>query len=279
VRSAGRATPPQPIVRLTSRQHPLVARFRTAARHSETTGVTVVEGATLLDEAWRAGWAIEAAAFSERALDDAMIARLFERLTPPSSRVVVPERVLRAMSPARTPSGVVALARTVTRDLDSVFAGDRTLVALAVDVQDPGNLGGIVRAAEATGATGVIAAGASADPYGWKALRGAMGSAFRLPVVRVSDAGEAVHTCRARGVRVIAASLEGTLLDAVALDEPCAILLGAEGTGLPPHLLAAADVQLTIPMQPPVESLNVAVAAGIILYEARRQRTAPGGGP
>ena len=67
--------------------------------------------------------------------------------------------------------------------------------------------------------------------------------------------------------------------DGVGLDEPCAVLLGAEGTGLPPHLLAAADVRLTIPMQPPVESLNVAVAAGIILYEARRQRTAPGGGP
>ena len=273
MRSADRATPPQPIVRLTRRQHALVARFRAAARRAETADVTVVEGATLLDEAWHAGWAIEVAAFSERALDDALIARLFERLTPPSSRVVVAERVLQAMSPARTPSGVVALARTVMRDLDSVFAGDRPLVPVAVDVQDPGNLGGIVRAAEAAGATGVIAAGACADPYGWKALRGAMGSAFRLPVVRVSDASEAVHACRARGLRILATSLEGTRLDGVVLDEPCAVLLGTEGTGLPPHLLAAADVRLTIPMQPPVESLNVAVAAGIILYEAKRQRS------
>jgi len=265
--------PPQPIVRLTSRQHALVARFRDATRHRDTDHVTVVEGATLLDEAWRAGWSIESAAFSERALEDPTIARLFERLTPASSRVVVAERVLLAMSPARTPSGVVALARTVTRDLDSVFAGNRSLVPVAVDVQDPGNLGGIVRAAEAAGATGVIATGESADPYGWKALRGAMGSAFRLPVVRMSDAGEAVHACRARGLRIVAASLDGSALDAVALDEPCAILLGSEGTGVPPHLVAAADVRLTIPMQPPVESLNVAVAAGIILYEARRQRS------
>jgi RNA methyltransferase, TrmH family len=275
VRSADRATPPQPIVRLTSRQHALVARFRAAARRADTAGGAVVEGATLLDEAWRAGWAIEAAAFSERALEDALIARLFERLTPPSSRIVVNERVLQAMSPARTPSGVVALAHTVTRNLDSIFAGDRALVPVAVDVQDPGNLGGIVRAAEAAGATGVIAAGASADPFGWKALRGAMGSAFRLPVVRVSDTTEAVHACRARGLRVLAASLEGTRMDGVGLDGPCAILLGAEGTGLRPHLLAAADARLTIPMQPPVESLNVAVAAGIILYEARRQRGRP----
>ena len=120
----------------------------------------------------------------------------------------------------------------------------------------------------------MIAAGASADPFGWKALRGAMGSAFRLPVVRVPDADEALPRVPARGCRVVATALDGTPLDAVALDEPCAILLGAEGTGLPPALVEAADVRLTIPMQPPVESLNVAVAAGIILYEARRQRTA-----
>jgi TrmH family RNA methyltransferase len=180
--------------------------------------------------------------------------------------------VLQAMSPARTPSGVVALAIPVPHGLDDVLCGDRALLAIAVDVQDPGNMGGIVRAAEAAGATGVIAAGASADPYGWKAVRGAMGSAFRLPIARVADAGEVVRACRARGLRVVAATLEGTPLDAVALDEPCAILLGAEGIGLPPHLIAAADLRLTIPMRPPVESLSVAVAAGIVLYEARRQR-------
>jgi RNA methyltransferase, TrmH family len=274
VRPADRATPPQPVVRLTSRQHALVARFRAAARQPGIAGVTLVEGATLLDEAWRAGWMIEAAAFSDRALADAAVARLFDRLSPASSRVIVAERVLQAMSPARTPSGVVALARAVTRDLDGVLSGNRALVTMAVDVQDPGNMGAIVRAAEAAGASGVIAAGASADPYGWKALRGAMGSAFRLPVVRVPEAGEAARACRARGLRVIATALDGTPFDAVALDEPCAILLGTEGSGLPAPLVAAADVRLTIPMRPPVESLNVAVAAGIILYEARRQRTA-----
>jgi TrmH family RNA methyltransferase len=268
--------PPEPAARLTGRQHALVGRFRRAARQREAGDAALVDGATLLEEAWRAGWPIDAAAFSVRALREAGAARLFEMLSPHATCVVVAERVLQAMSPARTPSGVVALARAVTRTLDEVLSGARALVPVAVDVQDPGNLGAIVRAAEAAGATGVIAAGASADPYGWKALRGAMGSAFRLPVTRVPDAGEAVRACRARGLRVVAAALDGTPPDAVALDEPCAILLGTEGTGLPPHLMAAADGRLTIPMHPPVESLNVAVAAGIILYEARRQRQSHG---
>jgi RNA methyltransferase, TrmH family len=253
-----------------------VARFRRAARQHDAGGPVIVEGTTLLEEAWRAGWPIEAAAFTERAIGQADTARLFEALRSHAHCVIVAERVLQAMSPARTPSGAVALARAVTRSLDDVLSGGQPLVPMAVDVQDPGNLGAIVRAAEAAGATGVVAAGTSADPYGWKALRGAMGSAFRLPVVRVPDAGEAVRACRERRLRVVAAALDGTPLDAVALDGPCAVLLGTEGTGLPPQLIEAADVRLTIPMHQPVESLNVAVAAGIILYEARRQRTHPG---
>ena len=141
-----------------------------------------------------------------------------------------------------------------------------------MDVQDPGNMGAVVRAAEAAGATGVIASGASADPFGWKALRGAMGSTFRLPVLRVPDVEEVLRACRGHGLRIIATALRGTPVTEVALDGACAVLLGAEGTGLPHALVDAADTRLTIPMQAPVESLNVAVAAGIILYEARRQR-------
>ena len=162
--------------------------------------------------------------------------------------------------------------RDVRRRTACLGARPRGLVVVAVDVQDPGNLGAIVRAAEAAGATGVIASGASADPFGWKALRGAMGSTFRLPVLRVPDVDDgAARLPRAR----LAHHRHRARRDAghrVPLDEACAVLLGAEGTGLPQALVDAADTRLTIPMQAPVESLNVAVAAGIILYEARRQR-------
>jgi TrmH family RNA methyltransferase len=147
------------------------------------------------------------------------------------------------------------------------------LIIVVVDVQDPGNLGAIVRVAEAGGVAGVIACGASADPYGWKALRGAMGSAFRLPVVRSGKAEDLIPQLKDAGVRVLATAAQrvGAFYDRP-LTGACAILLGGEGPGLSAGLIAAADGVVSIPMQAPVESLNVATSAAIIIYEARRQR-------
>ncbi len=265
--------PPQPVARITSRQNALVTRFRDAARRpGGADDLVLVEGATLVGEASRAGWVIEAAAFTDKALANPEAARLFAALSPDVTRVLVADKVIEAMSPARTPSGVVGLARAARHTLEGVLQTAAPLVVVAVDVQDPGNVGAIIRAAEAAGATGVVATGSSADPFGWKALRGAMGSTFRLPVVLLPAVDEAVTACRARGLHVIATALDGTPIDRVALDGPCAVLVGAEGTGLPQAVVDAADARLTIPMQAPVESLNVAVAAAIILYEARRQR-------
>jgi TrmH family RNA methyltransferase len=140
-------------------------------------------------------------------------------------------------------------------------------------VQDPGNLGAIVRVGEACGASGVIPADGSADPFGWKAIRASMGSIFRLPVAARQPLEQAASQARTAGLRVIAAvPLGGTPLPECDLRGPIAFMLGGEGAGLADEVVAVADERLTIPMQPPVESLNVAVAAGLILYEAVRQR-------
>src|SRR6185436_6673173 len=127
---------------------------------------------------------------------------------------------------------------------------------IGVDIQDPGNVGAIVRVAEAGGATAVIAAGASADPFGWKALRGSMGSALRLPLAARAT-GAAVDEARRRGCRIVATAPRGgrSLFDAD-LKGPLAILIGGEGQGLAPSVAAAADDRITIPMAAPVESLN-----------------------
>jgi TrmH family RNA methyltransferase len=185
------------------------------------------------------------------------------------------------MSPASTPSGVVALAARPRHELADILppAAKNPFLCVAAGVQDPGNVGAIVRVAEAGGAAGVIVAGNSADPYGWKALRGAMGSAFRLPVVREPDLDRVLGALRAAGVRVLATApaSNGTILSRRSFsDQPltgaCAFILGGEGPGLPTELISSADGVITIPMEAPVESLNVAVSAGLIIYEARRQR-------
>ena len=146
-------------------------------------------------------------------------------------------------------------------------------MVIAADVQDPGNVGAIVRVAEAAGATGVVAAGACADPFGWKALRGSMASALRVPVAVGADADAAVTDARRHGCQIVATTArEGREPFDVDLARPTAVLIGNEGSGLPAALVAAADHRVTIPMKPPVESLNAAVTAALIIYEARRQR-------
>src|SRR5439155_346809 len=132
----------------------------------------------------------------------------------------------------------------------------------------------IVRAAEAAGATGVVSAGASANPFGWKALRGSMGSALRLPTFAAADAATALADARRRGCRIVAtAPRGGTSIFALDLKGPVAVLIGGEGPGLPAALTDAADERVTIPMQAPVESLNAAVTEALIVYEAKRQRS------
>jgi TrmH family RNA methyltransferase len=147
-------------------------------------------------------------------------------------------------------------------------------VVVAVDVQDPGNLGAVIRAAEAGGATGVLVCGVSAHPFSWKALRGSMGSALRLPIASAPDVEVCVRDLRAAGVRTVAAApRDGRDPDALDWTGPCALVLGGEGTGLRDAVRGSCDDNVTIPMAAPVESLNVAVAAAILIYAARRQRS------
>ncbi len=141
-------------------------------------------------------------------------------------------------------------------------------------MQDPGNLGAIVRVAEAAGATGFVAAGGSANPFGWKALRGSMGSALRLPIV--SERRAPTKRSPTPGATAAASSRRCRATDARCSTSisrrRSTLLIGGEGQGLPAALIDAADERVTIPMQAPVESLNAAVTAALIVYEARRQR-------
>lgn len=155
-----------------------------------------------------------------------------------------------------------------------MLARTPALLVIAVDVQDPGNLGAIVRTCEAAGATGVVVAGASADPFSWKALRGSMGSAFRLPIVPRMAGIDAVAACARQGFQVVASGARsGRSLFEIDWTRPSALIVGNEGSGLPSELTASAGVLMTIPMNTPVESLNVSVAAALVLYEALRQRS------
>jgi TrmH family RNA methyltransferase len=263
--------------RLTSRQHPLVSAFRAAARGGDGQPL-LLDGWHLVMEAATAGLPLTHVAVAADPPGAAERDALARHARGGAAVVEVSASVLEAMSPVRTPSGVVALAARPDVPFARLLAPSPALVLVAADVQDPGNAGAIVRAAEAGGATGVVLAGTSADPWTWKALRASMGSTLRLPVRREPHLEATCARLRGAGLALVATVPHGgTPFDAVDLRGPVALLLGGEGPGLPPGVLDTAEARATIPMRPPVESLNVAVAAALLVYEAARQRGGPGG--
>jgi TrmH family RNA methyltransferase len=260
------------VKRITSRGNAIVERCRAAVRGEAEE--LLLDGPHLVREALgakvRIRLAIVASAAERRPEIAACVAELSRRRVEVLS---ASPAVMAAVSPVRSTSAIVALADPIAASIDAPYAARPPLVVIACDVQDPGNLGAIVRVAEAGGASGVVAAGACANAFGWKALRGSMGSALRLPIGEQPDIHAAVAQARRHGCRVVAMTPHGgrSLFDAD-LKGAVALLVGSEGSGLPEDLAATADSRVSVPMAPPVESLNTAVTAALAVYEAARQR-------
>jgi len=260
------------VERITSRQNSVVAQYRAAAR-GETGDVLLLDGAHLVNDALTARIPLRHVMVAAESQESWDIQPLVVRAVAQQTMVAVASaKVMEAASPVRSTSPIIALANR-NKLASDVYAARQPFVLIACDIQDPGNLGAITRVAEAAGASGLIAAGQSADPLGWKALRGSMGSALRLPIASRESVDAAVAEARHHRCRIVATLPRGgTSLTTSDLRAPVAILIGGEGHGLPAAVIDGADVRVTIPMEPPVESLNAAVTAALVAYEARRQR-------
>ena len=187
---------------------------------------------------------------------------------------IVKDSVFRQMCDTKTPQGILTVLKLPSWSEEEVLAGENPLVMVLEDLQDPGNMGTIVRTGEAAGISGIIMSKDSADIYNPKVIRSTMGSIFRVPFVYVQDFSEAVTQCQKSGVKVYAAHLDGknTYLGED-YSTPTAFLIGNEGNGLTDGITKQADTLIRIPMQGEVESLNAAIACTILTYEAVRQRT------
>jgi RNA methyltransferase, TrmH family len=265
---------------ITSRQNPAVRAFRDLAEHPDPTGARLLlEGAHLVRDAADAGLEFELACIAtskqERRTEEGTLAAVLA--SHGVEVIAVPDPVFAAVSPVRSPSGIVAIGRRHPITAADLCSHSSPLVVVAVDVQDPGNVGAVIRVGEAAGATGAFMTGASANPFSWKALRGSMGSALRLPVIHTVPLPQVQECLRGAAVRTIAAvPRAGVDPETVDWRGGVAILVGGEGAGLTEDVVAASDARVTIPMAPQVDSLNVAVAAAILLYTARRQRLGRG---
>lgn len=186
---------------------------------------------------------------------------------------LVSERAAKALSETVTPAGLVAVCEPPEAQLAEVLTGAPTLIAAAVQISEPGNAGTLIRIADAVGAAAVILAGHSVDPYNGKCLRASAGSIFSIPVVLVAQPAAAVAALHAAEMQVLATAVDGemSLDDAEPLlNKPTAWLFGPESQGLPADVATAADHRVHIPMRGGAESLNVAAAAAICLYQSAR---------
>ena len=187
---------------------------------------------------------------------------------------VVTEKASKVLSDTVTPVGLVAVCSIPDGALADVLTSMPRLVLVAVGISEPGNAGTLIRLADAMGADAVVLAGHGVDPYNGKCLRASAGSIFSLPVLEVTDTAELIAALQGIGVRVLATTLDGEVsLDDADLSTPTAWLFGPEAHGLSPETAGSADARVSIPMHGAAESLNVAAAAAICLYQsARAQR-------
>jgi len=257
---------------ITSRQNSAVRSLREAGA-GRVPGAVFIEGARLVAEAVRCGLRIEAAAYCKGADRREDMSVLIDALRPCAERFVcLREDVFRFVSQTETPQGILARAtRPANRAFD--ITPFPTLTAVAHRLQNPGNLGTVVRAAEAAGCGALFTTPDTADPVGPKALRASMGSAFRMPMETGVPLGRLTDTLRAHGLQIACATVRGdrSYTD-VDWTQPFALVVCREAGESDARAESSADVRVCIPMRPPVESLNVGTAAAVILFEAARQR-------
>ena len=259
--------------RIEGRHNALVKELRSAFVHggANLDGYTAIEGLRILEEAIRSGLKFKAVFFSNAGV--AKAERLLPQLAAHVETLLLPNKLFSSAVPSDTPQGVAALVKVKEFNLEDVLArAGAGPIVIVVGLQDPGNLGTILRSAEAFGAGGVVMGEGTVNHLNSKVVRASAGSVFRLPIAH-SKLDEVIEALQQHGIRRAATSShEGTPLPNANLGGPLAILIGSEGTGISRDLLKEVDEIIAIPHSPQVESLNAGVAASIVLYEAARQR-------
>jgi TrmH family RNA methyltransferase len=264
---------PSPVI--TSRANPRVKQLRAAfagnARLAQ--GVVAIEGENLIREAMRSGIALHAIFLSEHTTQPSWVPCGVEAIR-------LADDIFASAVDTQSPQGIAALIEPMRWEIEAVLNASRglqsqtsPLLLIAAGLQDPGNLGTLIRSAEAFAATAVLTTPGTVSPWNQKALRASAGSVFRVPVVPI-DADD-LSALKSGGIRLlaaVAAQADAKNNAMVDLTQPVALMIGNEGAGISPDLLALADARICIPTPGPVESLNAGIAGSLLLYEASRQR-------
>ncbi len=259
---------------ISSAANPLVKRMRLLAdrRHRRREGAFVVEGIQPVWRAVEAGWPVETLITAPDLIKDSPAAQLIDEQEARGTKVArLSTELLQRLSDRDGPSGLAAIVHGRLPDLAQLTVCSGSVFAVLHQVANPGNLGTIIRTVDAAGGAGVVLIGDTADPFAPAAVKASMGSLFAVPVAHVQDAGTFFDWAAAHHIQVLATSGHATADHwSTRYRTPAAVLFGSEGDGLPADLLGRASQRVRIPMTGTAESLNLAVAVGVMLYEIRR---------
>jgi TrmH family RNA methyltransferase len=250
-------------------------RLLKQAKYRHARGEYFIEGVRSVEEALRQGVSVRKIAYSprlEKIERGAELLSLARKRIPDAEWLYLSDAVLGTLSDTQSHQGILAVLEKKERSAEDLWQRDG-MILLLYELQDPGNLGAIFRLVDAGGAAGLIFSKGTIDPYSPKVVRASMGSLFRVPFVKNQDLVDCLQKLRSRGYQIWATAIRGQpSFWEVDFSRPTAVLFGQEGAGLPEDLMRAADGLFTIPMVSRVDSLNVAMAAGLVIYEAWRQR-------
>lgn len=252
-----------------------VIQWQTKAKERKKAGVFLTEGFKMYEEAplesiLEVYVAESALAFLEKM--DAKEEKTAEKLKKTGYEVVA-DSLFKKMADTQTPQGILCVVKQPEYRLEEILKQDRPLLMILENLQDPGNLGTIIRTGEGAGVTGVIMTAKTVDIFNPKVIRATMGSVFRVPFLYVEDMEDTLKKLKEKGIRTYAAHLAGReYYDSFSFTGGTAFLIGNEGNGLEKNTADLADSYLKIPMEGKVESLNAAIAASLLMYEAQRQR-------
>ncbi|MBI3949418.1 MAG: RNA methyltransferase [Acidobacteria bacterium] len=258
-----------------SRQNPLVKRYRQVREGMDRRSL-FLEGVRLIEDAAQSGIELESVIVVRDLLTRPHVAKLMDQLTRRGVRCEVTSwEILTCLSDVETPQGILAIAHRRGQELEDVLGQieGTALIVVAEGWRDPGNLGTMLRSAEALGVHAVVTTPQTVDPFSPKVLRASMGSALRVPIIEQVKLASALTLFRDRGLQIVATTARADqILPEVDFILSTAVLIGNEAVGLSEKALSLATAAVRIPMRSSVESLNAAMAATIILYEAARQR-------
>ncbi|HET9179441.1 MAG TPA: RNA methyltransferase [Terriglobia bacterium] len=259
---------------LTSATNSLVKVFRRALAEGVThDGWLCGEGPHFLEEALKPGSRATVRSVLVSAEAASKYAALLALLPADSELAQIPDRLFRQIAGTRTPQGVAAIVELGAVDLKALAASRNTILIVACGLQDPGNMGTIIRSADALGASAVVTMAGTVNPFNPKSVRSCVGSIFRMPIFAGLKLGPALKLLRDSGVRILGTDPRGTVaLSSANLHGSIALLVGQEASGLPAEISSEADELLRVPIRVEADSLNAAMATGIFLYEVARQR-------